>query len=110
MLSTEREFRLNPDGTAEVRRRGRAAAAALAAEAIYASDIVSTGDAVDGLLSRMGGTTENLAGLPNGVVFVAAAALDKQFAGKDRAFVEVALPAASSAATSIDATVGPGRR
>ena len=49
---------------------------------LHASDIVDTGDAVDGLLSA-----ETLDGLPNSPIFRGVQLLDKQFAGKSREFV-----------------------
>jgi DNA-binding ferritin-like protein len=88
VLTSDREYRLNPDGTRQRDADGNELPPLWRPTAIMACDIVSTGDAVDGLLSKCGGTVENLSSLPNGVVFAAAAALDKQFAGKPREYVE----------------------
>ncbi len=49
---------------------------------LHASDVVDTGDAVDGMLSL---STD---GLPNAVVYRAGQLMDQQFAGKDRLFIE----------------------
>lgn len=51
--------------------------------ALHASDIVDTGDAVDGLLS----TGTEFMGLPDAIVRKAAQLMDEQFAGKSREFV-----------------------
>jgi hypothetical protein len=50
--------------------------------ALHATDIVDTGDAVDGLLSTLSAD-----GLPDAVVRNAAALMDRQFAGRPREFV-----------------------
>lgn len=57
--------------------------------ALHASDIVDTGEAVDGLLGRQ----LSADGLPDEVVRQAAALLKQQFSGRDRAFVEARLSA-----------------
>jgi hypothetical protein len=88
VLSTEKETRLNPDGTTQHDADGEPLPPLWRPKQLMACDVVSTGDAVDGLLGRMGGTLENLSRLPNGVVFLAAATLDKHFAGKGRDYIE----------------------
>ena len=88
VLQTEKEFRLNPDGTPQVDADGERLPPLWRPTKIMACDVVSTGDACDGLLAKMGGDVETLSGLPNGTVFQGVAMLDKQFAGKPRSFVE----------------------
>lgn len=58
--------------------------------AIHASDIVDTGDAVDGLLSASG---VNFAELPDGIARQGFEMLKTQFAGKDRKFAQEHLTA-----------------
>jgi hypothetical protein len=79
------EYRLEKDGT---RKRDQETGLELPPlwrpKALHATDIVDTGAAVDGLLSAQ----LSAEGLPDEVVRQAAQLLAKQFAGKDRAFVE----------------------
>lgn len=51
VLSTEMEYRLNKDGTAQTDEDGEPLPPLWRPTALYGSDIVDTGDAVDGLLS-----------------------------------------------------------
>jgi DNA-binding ferritin-like protein len=88
VLQTEKEPRRNTDGTPMLGPDGEELPPLWRPTKLMACDVVSTGDACDGILARAGGSLEALAGLPNGVVFAAQAALDKQFSGKPRAFVE----------------------
>jgi hypothetical protein len=79
------EYRLNKDGTRQHdEETGMPLPPLWRPVALHATDIVDTGAAVDGLLSAQLSTE----GLPDEVVRQAAAMLKKQFAGKDRAFVE----------------------
>lgn len=88
VLSTDREYRIDAKGLPMIDADGQELPPLWRPTQIMACDCVSTGDAVDGLLGRMGGSIEALGGLPNGAVFAAAAALDKHFAGKPREFVQ----------------------
>lgn len=66
--------------------------------AIHASDIVDTGDAVDGLLSASG---IDFFGLPDGIARQGFEMLKKQFAGKSREFVKQHLSAWTDRALSM---------
>ena len=87
VLSTEKEYRIDAKGVPLTDADGQELPPLWRPTALHAVDVVDTGDAVDGLLSA-GLTAEALDTIPNGVVFAGAKMLDKQFAGKPRAFVE----------------------
>jgi DNA-binding ferritin-like protein len=86
VLSTEREYRIDAKGVPLTDAEGNELPPLWRPTALHAADVVDTGDAVDGLLSAQL-TPERLEEIPNGVVFAGAKMLDKQFAGKPRAFV-----------------------
>jgi hypothetical protein len=88
VIKTDKEYRIDKNGLPLRGPDGEELPPLWRPTAVMACDVVSTGDAVDGLLSKMGGTIENLAKLPNGAVFLGADLLDKHFAGKPREFVE----------------------
>lgn len=79
VLRARREIRLNPDGTRRKDEKGEDLPPLWRPEKLRASDIVDTGDAVDGLLSE--GMTD---GLPNGILWTATEMLDSMFEGQDR--------------------------
>ena len=83
VLVPEIETRLNPDGTPQRDADGERLPPLWRPKQIHASDVVDTGDAVDGMLSTL--STDEL---PNAVLYHAAKLMDRQFAGKNRAFVE----------------------
>jgi len=85
----EEEFRLEKDGTPTKDAAGRELPPLWRPSRLHASDVVDTGDAVDGLLSA----SLSAEGLPNEVVFKAAELLRAQFANKDRQFVHARLSA-----------------
>ena len=88
VLQTEKEPRVGENGQPLMGPDGNQLPPLWRPTKVMACDVVSTGDATSGLLARMGGTLENLSGLPNAVLFQGAALLDRQFEGRDRAFVE----------------------
>jgi hypothetical protein len=93
VLKTDREYRINPDGTPMLDEEGNELPPLWRPTALHAADVVDTGDAVDGILSAQlsaGGTAEDL---PNGILWRAEQMLNKHFANKDRAFVESHLQA-----------------
>jgi hypothetical protein len=79
VLRVRREIRLNPDGTRRKDDKGEELPPLWRPEKLRASDIVDTGDAVDGLLSE--GMTD---GLPNAILWQATEMLDGMFDGQDR--------------------------
>lgn len=79
VLRVRRELRLNPDGTRKKDEKGEDLPPLWRPEKLRASDIVDTGDAVDGLLSE--GMTD---GLPNAILWQATEMLDGMFDGQDR--------------------------
>lgn len=83
VIEPEEEYRVNPDGTAQRDAEGNYLPPLWHPIALHAVDIVDTGDAVDGLLSAK----LDFDGLPDGVVRQAARLMQRQFAGKPRAFV-----------------------
>jgi hypothetical protein len=87
VLTTEEEPRVGANGQPLLGPDGNQLPPLWRPTALMACDCVSVGDACDGLLATAL-TPDGIERLPNGVVFQAVAALDKQFAGKDRAFVE----------------------
>jgi len=82
VLKTERLFRLNPDGTPQTDADGNELPPLWRPTALHASDIVDTGDAVDGLLSI------NPTGLPDEIVRRATELLETQFDGQPRDVIE----------------------
>jgi hypothetical protein len=89
VLEREVEYRLEKDGTPRKDDDGNELPPLWRPLRLHASDIVDTGDAVDGLLSA----SLSAEGLPNEVVYRAAELLRSQFAGKDREFVQHRLSA-----------------
>lgn len=83
VLKAEREYRIEKNGTPKKDADGNELPPLWRPVALHASDVVDTGDAVDGFLSA-----EGLAALPDGVVRQATALLDRQFAGQDRQVIE----------------------
>jgi DNA-binding ferritin-like protein len=88
VLQTEQEPRVGANGQPLMGPDGNQLPPLWRPTKVMACDVVSTGDATSGLLARMGGTMENLSGLPNAALFQGAALLDRQFEGRDRAYVE----------------------
>ncbi len=84
VIEPQEEYRINPDGTEQRDAEGNYLPPLWHPIALHAVDIVDTGDAVDGLLSA---SRLDFDGLPDGVVRQAARLMQKQFAGKPRAFV-----------------------
>lgn len=84
VLKVDREFRLNTDGTKKADDKGQPLPPLWRPKQVHASDIVETGDAVDGLLSA--GVDAD--GLPLGVLWRGAEMLDSVFAGQPRDVVE----------------------
>lgn len=89
VLEVDEEYRLNKDGTVQTDADGRPLPPLWRPSRLHASDIVDTGDAVDGLL----GASLSADGLPGDVFNTARKLLSKQFAGKPRSFVEPRLRA-----------------
>ena len=84
VLEVDEEFRLDQRGLPARGDDGNPLPPLWRPTAIHASDVVGEGDAVDGLLSAQL-TAE---GLPDAVVRKAAELMNRQFAGKDRQFIE----------------------
>lgn len=84
VLRVEQEYRTDKKGHPEVDDDGNELPPLWRPLALHATDIVDTGDAVDGLLSA----NLDAEGLPDGVVRKASELMDRQFAGKPREFVE----------------------
>lgn len=84
VLARDEEYRLEKDGTRKMDEDGEPLPPLWRPTALHASDIVDTGDAVDGLLAAQ----LSADGLPDEVVRQAAALLKQQFDGKNRDFVE----------------------
>ena len=80
VLRFDEEFRRKTDGTLETDKDGETLPPLWRPKELLASDIVDTGDAVDGLLSA----GINPGELPDGVVRMASQALDQLFAGASR--------------------------
>jgi len=78
VLEYDEEYRLQKDGTLVKDDEGYPLPPLWRPTALHASDIVDTGDAVDGLLC--------VEALPDGLVRKATEMLDAAFAGKDRQF------------------------
>lgn len=80
VLRVKTELRLNPDGTKKKDDKGEDLPPLWRPYKLWASDVVDTGDAVDGLLSAEGMTD----GLPNAILWQASEMLSEQFAGMTR--------------------------
>lgn len=78
VLRSDKEYRLEKNGKPKRDTNGNELPPLWRPTALHASDVVDTGDAVDGFLSADG-----MAGLPDGVVRRATALLDRQFAGQE---------------------------
>lgn len=90
VLQADREFRVDKFGIPLKDADGDELPPLWRPTRLHACDVVDTGDAVDSILSAAGVDVEALS---NGVLWQADEALNKHFAGKDRAFVEVHLTA-----------------
>lgn len=84
VLTVDQEYRLNPDGTKQAGPDGEPLPPLWRPKKIMASDVVDTGDAVDGLLSA----DIDAEGLPLGALWRGAEMLDTVFAGQPREVVE----------------------
>lgn len=80
VLETEKEFRLEPDGTKKKGPDGNALPPLWRPKSLHASDVVDTGDAVNDFLSA----DIEVEGLPDVVVRRAAFLMDEQFSGQPR--------------------------
>jgi len=80
VLQIVEEYRIDKKGRPKVDDDGEPLPPLWRPIALHGSDIVDSGDAVDGLL----GAQLDFGGLPDGVVRQGAALLDKQFAGRSR--------------------------
>jgi hypothetical protein len=89
VLKTDREYRINPNGTPMLDAEGNELPPLWRPKQVMGSDIVRTGDAVDGLLSH-GLSVDSL---PDAILHKGAAMLDKQFAGQSREYVQEHLTA-----------------
>ena len=79
VLKSDQEQRLDSKGRPKLAEDGTELPPLWRPTEIHASDVVDTGDAVDGFLS--------VEELPDGILRQGVQMLDEQFAGKDRAFV-----------------------
>lgn len=89
VLKPDEEYRLNPDGTSQLGVDGNPLPPLWRPKELHASDIVDTGDAVDGLLSAQ----LSADGLPLAELWQGAVLLDRVFAGQSREVVEARLTA-----------------
>ena len=89
VLKTDREYRINGDGTPMLDADGEELPPLWRPTALHASDVVDTGDAVDGLLSvhLAAGDAAIDETWPNGILWKAEQMLTSHFAGKPREFV-----------------------
>lgn len=85
VMRTKREYRLNDDGTTKKDADGNELPPLFRPYELHASDIVDTGDAVDGILSA---DRFDADGLPLSLLWHAAELLDETFAGQSRDVVE----------------------
>ena len=85
VLTTEKAFRIDKKGRPLKDDAGNELPPLWRPQALHASDVVDTGDAVDGMLSL---DIETEAILPDAIVRQGAKLLDKQFAGQPREAVE----------------------
>ena len=83
VLSVEQEYRLDGKGHHAVDENGRELPPLWRPTAIYGSDLVDEGDAVDGLLSAQ----LNIDGLPDAALRRGCELLDKHFPEKSREFI-----------------------
>ncbi len=84
VIKPEEEYRLNPDGTRQCNPEGEPLPPLWRPKELHASDLVDTGDAVDGLLSAQ----LNTDGLPLSQLWKGAQLLDQITAGQPRDVVE----------------------
>lgn len=84
VLDVDQEYRVNKDGTLKRDENDEILPPLWRPVEVHASDIVDTGDAVDGLLSA----SLDASLLPDKVVREVCCHLDAQFTGRDREFVE----------------------
>ncbi len=84
VLTVDREFRLEPDGTRKTDTDGEPLPPLWRPKKLHASDIVDTGDAVDGLLSA----GVDVDGLPLSALWRGAEMLDRLFADEPREVIE----------------------
>lgn len=89
VLRVKQEHRIEKDGTPKTNEKGESLPPLWRPEAIHASDIVDTGDAVDGLLSA----GVDVDGLPLAALWRGAELLDGVFAGQPRNVAEARLTA-----------------
>jgi hypothetical protein len=87
VLKAKREYRLNPDGTRQKNAKGEDLSPIWTPERLHSSDIVDTGDAVDGLLSA----GIELEALPDELQRRGWEMLDQVFAGQPRDAVRARL-------------------
>lgn len=83
-IRTKKEIRLKPDGTRLTGPNGEELPPLWFPVKLFASDVVDTGAAVDGLLSAEGVTD----GLPNAILWQASEMLNEHFEGLSRAEVK----------------------
>jgi hypothetical protein len=86
VLRVDEEYRLRPDGTPMTDEEGNHLPPLWRPKEIRATDIVDTGDAVDGLLSA-----DSIDGLPLASLWRGAEMLDSVFAGQSREVTEARL-------------------
>ena len=84
VLEADQEYRTDRNGRPMLDADGNRLPPLWRPTSLHAVDCVDTGDAVDGLLAKQ----LSADGLPDAVVRQAAVLMDRQFAGKDRIFVE----------------------
>lgn len=89
VLQADEVWRLNKDGSPVADKDGNPLPPIWRPTALHASDIVDTGDAVDGLLSNQ----IDYDGLPLDVLWKGSDMLDRLFSGQPRAVVEARLTA-----------------
>ena len=92
VLKVDKEVRLEADGTAKKDEKGNRLPPLWRPTALHASDVVDTGDAVDGILSaELGGL--NVDELPDALLHRGAELLDRAFPGQPRDVVHARLSA-----------------
>jgi hypothetical protein len=84
VLRVKKEYRLNPDGTKQVGTNGEPLPPLWRPEKIHATDVVDTGDAVDGLLSH----GVDVDGLPLAALWRGTELLNSILAGQPREVTE----------------------
>ncbi len=85
VILPDEEYRLNPDGTRQRDAEGNPLPPLWKPLALYATDVVDTGDAVDGMLGGPAGLS--VADLPDSIQRKGWEFLDKLFAGQDPAVI-----------------------